>query len=151
MLHQSRLYASRPTLKACWLSLLLLLTLTANAFAQVTAVRAGRLVDPATGTIRQNQVLLIEGDRIKEIGADLAIPPGASVVDLSRETVLPGLFDCHTHLCLTMMLPRGPSDRDFYEALLMTITTNSTAYRALQGAANARSMLQAGFTTVRDV
>jgi len=132
-----------------WLTALLMLA--ASALAQVTAIRAGRLIDPATGTVRQNQVLLIEAGKIKQVGADLPIPTGASVVDLSHETVLPGLFDCHTHLCLTMAPPRGPSDREFYEALLMTITTNSTAYRALQGAANARAMLDAGFTTVRDV
>jgi imidazolonepropionase-like amidohydrolase len=131
--------------------MLLLVLLKINALAQVTAIRAGRLVDTATGTVRQNQILLIEGGKIKQVGSDLPIPPGATIADLSRETVLPGLFDCHTHLCLTMAPPRGPSDREFYEALLMTITTNSTAYRALQGAANARAMLEAGFTTVRDV
>jgi imidazolonepropionase-like amidohydrolase len=134
----------------CWLVVWFLM-LTTSALAQVTAIRAGRLIDPATGATRQNQVLLVEGGRIKEVGADLPIPPGASFVDLSRETVLPGLFDCHTHLCLTMIPPRGSSDRDFYEALLLTITENSTAYRALQGAANARAMLEAGFTSVRDV
>jgi imidazolonepropionase-like amidohydrolase len=150
MSRQRHLNSSRPTFYVCWL-VALLLTLTANALAQITAVRAGRLIDPATGAIQQNQVLLIEGGKIKEVGANLAIPPGASVVDLSRETVLPGLFDCHTHLCLTMIPPRGPSDREFYEALQATITTKSTAKRALEGAAHARTMLEAGFTTVRDV
>jgi imidazolonepropionase-like amidohydrolase len=134
-----------------WLTALLLLLLAAKAPAQVIAVRAGRLIDPATGTARQNQVVLIEAGKIKEIGPDVKIPSNAAVIDLSHETVLPGLFDCHTHLCLTMAAPRGPSDREFYEALLLTITANSTAYRALQGAANARAMLDVGFTTVRDV
>ena len=147
MLNQSLI----RTLRVCWLAALLFLTLAASALAQVSAIRAGRLIDPATGTVRQNQILIIEGGKIKEIGGNLAIPPGASVVDLSQETVLPGLIDCHTHLCLTMSPPRGSSDRDFYEALLLSITANSTAFRALQGAANARAMLEAGFTTVRDV
>lgn len=133
MSYQGRLTPQYPTFCVRWLTVLLLFTLMVNARAQVTAIRAGRLVDPATGAVRQNQVLLIEGGKIKEVGANVPIPPGASVVDLSHETLLPGLFDCHTHLCLTMMMPRGPSDREFYEALLLTITANSTAYRALQG------------------
>ncbi len=151
MSYSRHLNSARPTFYGYWLAALLFLTLTVNASAQITVIRAGRLIDPATGAIRQNQVLVIEKDKIKAVGPDAAIPPGATVIDLSRETVLPGLFDCHTHLCLNMTLPQGPTDREFYEALLLTITTNSTAYRALQGAANARAMLNVGFTTVRDV
>ena len=142
---------SRRNVFVACLLLLWLLVCTSCAWSQVTAIRAGAVVDPESGEVRRNQVILIEGGKIKAIGGDVAIPAGASIRDLSRETVLPGLFDCHTHLCLTMVKPRGPSDREFYAALLETITTNSTAYRALQGAANARDMLLAGFTTVRDV
>src|SRR5262245_452839 len=62
------------------------------------AVRAGRLLDGSGGPPRTNVVVLIEGDRIQQVGAGLAIAAGAEVVDLSRATVLPGLIDCHTHL-----------------------------------------------------
>ena len=68
---------------------------------KVTAIRAGRVVDPETGTSAANQIILIEGERIKEIGPAVAIPPGAQVIDLSKLTVLPGLVDAHTHLAMT--------------------------------------------------
>src|SRR5437867_3766277 len=67
----------------------------------VTAVKAGRLIDPDSGTASANQVILIEGEKIKAIGSDVAIPPGANVIDLSKLTVLPGLVDAHTHTALT--------------------------------------------------
>src|SRR5262245_28682238 len=64
---------------------------------KVTAVRAGRLVDPESGTAAANQVVLIEGERITNVGANVPIPQGAEVIDLSSLTVLPGLVDTHTH------------------------------------------------------
>jgi imidazolonepropionase-like amidohydrolase len=113
--------------------------------AQVTAIKAGQLVDPETGTVAVNQVILVEGQTIKAVGADLKIPEHATVMDLSQQTVLPGLFDAHTHLCLTTRRERDGGHYYF------TTLIDSNAYRAIQGVANARSMLEAGFTTVRDV
>jgi imidazolonepropionase-like amidohydrolase len=68
--------------------------------AQTTAVRAGRLFDPKSGQMMTNQVVLIQGDRITQVGvaASVPIPSGARVIDLSRATVLPGLIDGHVHL-----------------------------------------------------
>ena len=68
------------------------------AMAQVTAIRAGGLVDPESGTLSANQVILVEGGRFTAIGADVAVPPGAEVIDLSALVVLPGLVDAHNHL-----------------------------------------------------
>jgi imidazolonepropionase-like amidohydrolase len=67
---------------------------------QGVAVRAGRLFDPKSGTNLRDQVILIQGDRITQVGpaASLKIPDGARVIDLSRATVLPGLIDRHVHL-----------------------------------------------------
>ena len=62
---------------------------------------AGRVVDPATGTVATNQVLLVQGGRFTAIGATVAIPAGATVIDLSALTVVPGLVDAHNHLALT--------------------------------------------------
>ena len=113
--------------------------------AQVTAIKAGKLLDPETGTITVNQIILIENQTIKAIGPDIKIPDGASIVDLSNRTVLPGLFDAHTHLCMTTRGARHAGNYYF------TTLVDSNAYRAIQGVANARSMLETGFTTVRDV
>jgi len=129
----------------------LVLLAPALVAAQTVALRAEKVVDPEKGVALANQVVLIEAGVIKAIGADVAIPDGAEVIDLSKTTVLPGLFDCHTHLCTNMSHPAGESARSLYEALFVTTLSNTTGYRAITGVANARSMLDAGFTTVRDV
>jgi imidazolonepropionase-like amidohydrolase len=68
--------------------------------AQGVAIRAGRLFDPKSGANLTNQVIVIKGDRIVDIGpADkIQIPQGARVIDLTKATVLPGLIDRHVHL-----------------------------------------------------
>ncbi|HLL84018.1 MAG TPA: amidohydrolase family protein, partial [Longimicrobium sp.] len=88
-------------------------------------------------------VILIEQGRISKVGADLPIPAGAEVLDLGGATVLPGLIDCHTHLLARM--PETP------EGYAQDLITKSEATRALEGAANAKATLRAGFTAVRDV
>ncbi len=113
--------------------------------AQVTAIKAGKLVDPEAGTVVANPVILVEGQTIKAVGPDVKIPAGATIINLSDQTVLPGLFDAHTHLCMTTRRERD-GGRYYFTTLL-----DSNAYRAIQGVANARSMLETGFTTVRDI
>src|SRR5262244_77553 len=68
------------------------------AAAQVTVIRAGHLVDPDSGTVLTDQVIVLNGGKIQAVGRGLAIPAGAKVIDLSDKTVLPGFIDCHTHL-----------------------------------------------------
>ncbi len=123
--------------------ILLLLLLPTAARAQVTAIKAGKLVDPETGTVSVNQVVIVEGRKIKAVGAGLQIPAGASIIDLSNMTVLPGLFDCHTHLLMNWMPEARLTPNE--EALL------PTSVRTIQGVINARGYLESGFTTVRDV
>lgn len=128
------------------ISFIAVVLLTAGAVAaQVTAIRAGRVVDPETGRVATNQIILIEGTDIKAVGADVSIPAGAAVIDLSKFTVMPGMMDAHTHLCMNMQ-HRRDAGRYFYTTL-----NDSNAKRAIQGAVNARSMLEYGFTAVRDV
>jgi imidazolonepropionase-like amidohydrolase len=118
---------------------------TPSLHAQVTAIRAGTLIDPVSGTAARNQIVLVEGRTVKAVGAKVSIPRGATVVDLSDSRVLPGLFDAHTHLCMTVNMERDAGSYYY------TTLNDPDSYRAIQGVANARSMLEAGFTTVRDV
>ena len=116
-----------------------------NSTSQIVAIKAGKLLDPETGKTTVNQVILVEGNRIKEIGANVTIPAEAKVIDLSKATVLPGLFDAHTHLCMTV-IPKRDHGNYYFTTLLDT-----TGYRAIEGVANGMAMLQSGFTTVRDI
>ena len=65
---------------------------------QLVAIRAGRLFDARSGTMLTNQVVIVRGDRITEVGSGLAIPSGANVIDLSNATVMPGMIDAHVHI-----------------------------------------------------
>src|SRR5262245_31244440 len=69
--------------------------------ASVTAIRAGRLLDPEAGRVLTNQIILVEGTRIRDVGPSVPIPAGATVIDLSGMTVMPGLVEAHNHLALT--------------------------------------------------
>lgn len=125
--------------------LLLFAASSAQALGQTTVIRAGRLVDPEAGTAASNQTIVVEDGKVKAVGTSVEIPKGANVIDLSRSTVMPGLFDAHTHLCLTINLKRDAGN--YY----LTTIRDPDTFRAIQGVANARDMLAAGFTTVRDV
>jgi imidazolonepropionase-like amidohydrolase len=72
--------------------------LLASTAAQVTAIRAGRLIDPDSGTVLTGQTILIHDNKIEAVGSNVTIPANAKVIDLTKMTVLPGLIDCHTHL-----------------------------------------------------
>ena len=110
---------------------------------EAVLIKAGRLIDVRNGGVLTDQAILIEGDRIKEVGPAQTVsshaPAGARVIDLSNSTVLPGLIDCHTHLTF------DPSHNG-YAALGISVPRE-----ALYGAKNAKVTLEAGFTTVRNV
>ncbi len=124
----------------------LLFFLVFHLSAEIIAIKVGKLVDPERGSSLKNALILIEGKKIIETGIELKIPDGARVIDLTHMAVLPGLIDCHTHLCNTFQ-----AKGDVGAELLLYSMTVSTADRALQGVANARSMLESGFTVVRDM
>jgi imidazolonepropionase-like amidohydrolase len=106
-------------------------------------VRAGRLIAVRGGTVLTNQAILIEGDRIKEVGAADAVaghaPRDARVIDLRNATVLPGLIDCHTHIT--------SEPGDYYKQLFRM----SAIDEAVKAHLYAKRTLDAGFTTVRNV
>lgn len=133
-----------------WVSTLALFAAVALP-AQVTAIRAGQLVDPASGTTTRDQIILVEAGKITAVGPSVAIPKSATVLDLSKKTVMPGFFDAHTHLCLNLDTQGGKGLKALIRTLLASTAVETTAYRSIEGVANARDMLRAGFTTVRDV
>jgi imidazolonepropionase-like amidohydrolase len=112
---------------------------------QVIAIRAGQLLDPETAKVTPNQTIIVRGSVIEQIGSEISIPSDALVVDLSNSVVLPGLFDAHTHLCMTVIPERDAGD------YFITTIRDATPYRAIEGVANGQAMLQSGFTTIRDV
>lgn len=125
---------------------------------KVVAVRAGQLFDPRSGTSSANQVVLVAGDRITEVGpaSRVQIPAGADVIDLSKATVLPGLIDQHLHV-MDESYARHPG----------TVGQGKAAYtppgsyddeggwrieeRVLMALIDAQKDLLAGFTTVQDL
>jgi imidazolonepropionase-like amidohydrolase len=113
---------------------------------QVVLIKGGRLVDGRSAAVQANVGILIEGERIKAVGPLAQVQaqaPNARVIDLSQMTVLPGLIDAHTHLLL-----QGDVTSQEYEDQLLK---QSTAYRAILAARNARLSLEHGFTAIRDV
>ncbi|HEY3134655.1 MAG TPA: amidohydrolase family protein [Blastocatellia bacterium] len=107
----------------------------------LTAIRCGKLINPVDGSVTQNAVIIVRGERIDQVGPGLKIPDGAKLIDLSAYTVLPGLIDCHTHVMLQPEDERGAPP----------VITKSQAFRTVQAVAAAKRDLEAGFTTMRDL
>ena len=124
------------------------IALAATAAAQSTpslasptliAVKAAHLIDPVAGRRIDDAVVLIEGDRVTQVGTKLPIPAGATVIDLGGATILPGLIDVHTHL--------SSESGNYYDDLFR----KSPIDVAVRAHLYAKRTLDAGFTTVRDV
>src|SRR5438105_14085652 len=112
----------------------------------VTVIRAGVLIDGKSDQPRRDQIIVIRGNRIESV-SDVAsgkTPAGATVIDLARGTVLPGLVDSHTHIFLQGEDPaQGGYDANILKYPL--------ALRAARATVAARRALEQGFTTLRDV
>jgi len=121
--------------------LVLLCCLVCTAIAQVTVIKAGRLLDPDSGRVETDQVIVIRANKFEAVGKNLAIPHDATVIDLSKMTVLPGLINCHTHL----------ADGKYGEDDPILQLKKSASQSVLESIPNARVTLESGFTTVRDV
>jgi len=121
----------------------ILCVVTAAAAPKPVALRCGALIDGKSATVARNVVVLVNGDRIEQVGPNVAVPAGAEVVDLSRSTCLPGLIDNHTHVLL-----QGDITAEDYDNQLLK---QSIPYRAIAATAAARTALMNGFTTMRDL
>ncbi len=106
-------------------------------------IKAGKLIDVRGGRVLLNQNILIDGDHIAQVGADIAAPAGARVIDLSHSTVLPGLIDNHTHV----LLQAHPTPADYDEQLVK----ESIGYRTIRATVSAKISLENGFTAIRDL
>ncbi len=109
-------------------------------------IRAGRIFDSEAGTFAPGREILVRDGRIVAVGDKVDRPAGARIIDLSRYTVLPGLIDAHTHL-LYLEGVTGGLTMEGIKALVI----EGLPLRALHGAARARTFLEAGITTVRDL
>jgi imidazolonepropionase-like amidohydrolase len=114
--------------------------------AQVTVIRAGTLIDPRTDEPKHNQVIVIRGEHIEMVGdaTSVKVPPGSNVLDLSNDTVLPGMIESHTHIFLQGEDPA----KGGYDIQLLKFYPS---YRAARATVSARRALEQGFTTIRDM
>ena len=137
-------------LRHLWVMIAGSLLCTAAVFAQsgsgTSVIRAGTLIDGKSDKPRTNQVIVIQGNRIESISdaSSAKVPSGATEIDLSNQTVLPGLIDSHTHIFLQGEDPA----KGGYDA---NILTQGLALRAVRAGVAARRALEQGFTTLRDV
>jgi imidazolonepropionase-like amidohydrolase len=133
--------------------------LAAQSPALITLVKASRLLDPRTGNVLSPAAVLIENDKIKEVGSPQQLQADVSgdvkTIDLGSAILLPGLIDCHTHLFLNIIVPpeleqQRHSNGLFAPGMLLAII-ESPSKRVLMGAQSAREDLESGFTTVRNL
>src|SRR5437899_9879301 len=115
---------------------------SAMAADQTIALKAARLFDGKSRALIQNGVVLVQGDKIVDAGANVAVPPDAQVIDLGDAKLSPGFMDAHTHLTL---------DYTNYQATRLSKLQISTSAKAYSVIPAARATVEAGFTTVRDV
>jgi len=124
-------------------ALLIFLTLSVNplrAQEPAIAIRAGHVIDTVAGRVRGAQVIIVRAGLIADVGPDVPVPAGARILDLSAYTVLPGLMDAHTHLTIDQRNQDPLAELE-----------HTAAERAFGSIPNARAVLLAGFTTVRDL
>ena len=120
------------------------LGIAANAADQTTIVlKAARMFDGKSRALVQNAVVIVQGDKIIDVGSNLPVPDGARLVDLGDATLSPGFMDAHTHL--TLDFSGNYNQRRLHELDL------NVSEQAIQATAYARATVEAGFTTVRDL
>ncbi len=110
---------------------------------QVIVLKAARMFDGKSKTLLQNGVLIVQGDKIIDVGSDLPVPEGAQVIDLGDATLSPGFMDAHAHLTLDY-------SGDYNRRRLQQLDLN-VSEQAIKAVDFARTTIEAGFTTVRDL
>jgi imidazolonepropionase-like amidohydrolase len=114
-----------------------------NTFAQNTVIKAGHFFDARTGKMIDNQMIIVQNGRIKEVGSNLKINKTDTIIDLSNSWVLPGLMDCHVHIT---------SNQEYRNRKGSDIAVKeSNALRAIRGSVVAKQFLDNGFTTIKEI
>jgi len=123
--------------------IILFSAVAAGAADQTIVLKAARMFDGKSKALAQNGVVIVHGDKIVDVGSNVAIPSDAKVIDLGDMTLSPGFMDAHTHLTLDF-------SGDFNKRRLEQLDLNVTE-QAIRAVGYARTTVAAGFTTVRDV
>ena len=137
-------FAQHDRMKTTWRALLALWCLGISAYAtdQTVVLKAARLFDGKSNTLVQNAVVIVQGDKIVDVGPNLPAPDGAQVIELGDATLSPGFMDAHTHVTADYT--------EFNKRRLEELSLN-VAEQTLRATTYARATVEAGFTTVRDV
>src|SRR5438132_2671827 len=125
------------------LLVLLSFGISAHAVDETIALKAARLFDGKSSSLLQNGVVIVQGDKIVDVGNNLSVPDGARVIDLGDATLSPGFMDAHTHLTLDY-------SGDYNQRRLHELDLN-VSEQAIRATLYARATVEAGFTTVRDL
>src|SRR5438477_9194021 len=119
------------------------LAVSGHAADELIALNAARMFDGKSRALVQNAAVIVQGDKIVDVGSNLPVPDGARLVDLGDATLSPGFMDAHTHL--TLDFSGNYNQRRLHELDL------NVSEQAIQATAYARATVEAGFTTVRDL
>jgi imidazolonepropionase-like amidohydrolase len=125
------------------LFLLAIVITTSTINAQNTVIKAGHFFDARNGKMLDNQIIIIQDGKIKEIGINPKFSETDTIINLSDSWVLPGLMDCHVHITTNLSYRK----RDWNDKYV----TESNALRAIRGSVIAKQFLDNGFTTIKDI
>src|SRR5437016_6955681 len=125
------------------IAVVLLSAVATSAADQTIVLKAARMFDGKSKSLVTNSVVVVQGDKIVDVGSNVAVPSDAKVIDLGDMTLSPGFMDAHTHLTLDFT-------GNFNERRLKELQTN-VSEMTLMAISYARATLEAGFTTVRDL
>ncbi len=123
--------------------LFLISTLTTQA--QNTVIKAGHFFDSRSGKMLDNQIIIVQNGKIKEVGTNLKFSKTDTIIDLSNSWVLPGLMDCHVHITAN-----NPYRAKRF-GVRGSFISESSSFRALRGAFVAEQFLMSGFTTIKEI